>query len=180
MKLKTEVHVNLDLHFDSDDLANATELARLASVVNGLRMLLDAQPQAQSVSQETPLPQLAAQTQQIEAEPTAPPATEPEQPPAPAPHRERNQQRDFVEFDRRIRTEMQRLATDGHMPSGPRWNAEKAPGLPTMSGVIGRYKRQCAIDSARDLAKHFGLKPAPVGGAAHAAPNGHHEPRRRL
>lgn len=173
MKLKTDIHVNIDLHFNSDDLANGAELARLAAVCDGLYMLIKAQrqeapqlaalPQQQSVSQETPEPVSAT-------------------------HRERNQQRDFIEFDRLVRNEATRLAMDGCMPSAPRWDAERDPQLPSMSAVIGRYRRQFgSISSAAKLASHIGLKPPPRGARAHsgasahkASTNGQHEPRRRL
>lgn len=67
MEIKTDIRVHLDLHFTNDDMANDTELARLASVVKGLHMLLAAQSPGQSVSRETPLPPFIAQAGQIEA-----------------------------------------------------------------------------------------------------------------
>jgi len=177
MKLKTDIHVNIDLHFTNDDLVNGAELARLAAVCDGLYMLIKAQRQeAQETTAEAP--QLAALPQQIEAVAESVFQETPE-PAAPATHRERNQQRDFLQFDRLVRAEMGRLAVDGRMPSGPRWNAERDPQLPSMSSVYGRYKRRTGIASMSDLARHFGLKPAPTGAAAHKATNGH-EPRRRL
>lgn len=181
MKLKTDIHVNIDLHFNSDDLANGAELARLAAVCDGLYMLLKAQRQE---GQETPpVAQLAAQPPQIEA-PAEPDASEPQ--PTPASERQRRRMRkpqkdqpssrhwDFEEYDRRVRAEMARLATDGIIPSHSRWDREKSPGMPTLRAVIFRYK----CKNTAELAAKLGLRP--LGSVPEPATNGHHEPRRRL
>lgn len=159
MQLKTEVHVSLDLHFTSDDLANETELARLAAITDGLALLLKAQrPKAPPALVDVPPAQLPSP----EPEPVTPDAT---------PKRARPETTlNFDEFDQLVRSEMHRLAIDGRAPGEPRWNANKCEQLPTMSSIIGRYRRECGIKSTNDLAERFGLLPALRGARAHNPP----------
>lgn len=187
MKLKTSVHVNLDLHFGSDDLNNGAELARLAMVYDGLYMLIRAQQQEgqgggrgiaatgrpaspdreadHGCFQETPqLAQLAAEARQIEAEPPAPPAVEPE--PAPtqrAPFTQpASRSMAFEEYDRLVRAEMKRLSTGGVMPAISAWDRARDPRLPTMAAVVRRYK----CKNIPELAAKLGLAPARPAPAA--------------
>lgn len=180
MKMKTSVHVNLDLHFDSDDLANGAELARLAAVCDGLYMLIRAQRQEQGdVSQETPLPQLGTQPQQIEAQSvsqeTPLPPEQPLAPPTKKPARRGPPRRDLDEFDYLVRTEMQRLAPDGILPTHARWDRERDRRLPTLVGVIRRH----GYRNRSQLAQRLGIAPSQEDAPAPAT-NGQHEPRRRL
>lgn len=193
MKLKTEVYVNLDLHFTSDDLANGAELARLAAVCDGLYMLIRAQRQ-EDVFQETSVAQLATQVRQMDALviPAAPsaevePTPQPTQPPVSArkrraarrPQKEQPTSRhwSFEEYDRRVRAEMERLATDGIIPSHSCWDREKSPELPTLQAVIFRYR----CKNTDELAAKLGLLPrGAVPTSAPAPANDKHEPRRSL
>lgn len=172
MQLKTDIHVNIDLHFNSDDLSNGAELARLAAVCDRLYMLIKAQRQeTSSVSQETPLPQLplpqqiAAQPQQSVSQETPAVGPAPKQPPVSERQRRRarrplkaqpsSRHWDFEEYDRRVRAEMDRLAMDGVIPSHFRWNRERADDLPTLQAVIFRYK----CSNVAELAGKLGLLP---------------------
>lgn len=181
MKLKTEVHVNLDLHFTNDDLVNGAELARLAAVCDGLYLLLKAQSPGQSVSRETPIAQLGAQVRQIEAVAESvsretPVGISPNgaAPEPPAVYRQPTSRRwNFEKFDDRVRAEMKRLAgPGGTMPTTSRWDRERDQRLPTMTAVIRRY----GCKTKPELAQRLGMAPA---ASTPAATNGH-EPRRRL
>lgn len=177
MRLKTEIHVNVDLHFDSDEPANEGEIARLAAVCDGLYMLLKAQRTDPAAVQEAP-----------RTITTTEPPSLPVSKPAPSATKRTSRKSDFDEFDQLVRAEMQRLAIDGRMPGGPRWDAERSPGMPTMTNVLHRYRNEFGIEGTAALAACFGLLPALKGGAAYrtlaatppASTNGQHEPRRSL
>jgi hypothetical protein len=71
----------------------------------------------------------------------------------------------FTEFDKLARAELKRLSMDGRIPGHKLWESERNPLLPTLGGVLQRYK--CA--TLAELAGLVGLEPplrgnhAPLG-----------------
>ena len=89
--------------------------------------------------------------------PTLPPTPAPTVAPAPVTPRKYPARLAFDEFDVLARAELQRLACDGHMCGFAVWDVNRDARLPTMSGVMQRYK----VKRTAELASLVGLLPPP-------------------
>lgn len=150
MELKTDVHINLDLHFTDDDLANGAELARLAAVCDGLYLLMKAGGHEAPAPEGLPLRTLPA-IEAIETQPEPTPADkdEPDAEPTALDDKQPAGQRrtmpasrnwSFEKFDSHVRAELKRLGCNGELPTGTVWDHERSPDLPTLTGVLRRYR----------------------------------------
>lgn len=158
MELKTDVRINLNLHFTSDDLANGAELARLAAVCDGLYMLAKAGGQEPPSGLRTAPAIEAAEAEPADIEEPAEP--EPVEDQQPRPQRRGSQMPasrgwEFEQFDRAVREEAKRLSVDGKMPTTTHWDRYRSPDLPTMTGVIRRY----GVRNTVGLAERLGYEP---------------------
>jgi len=61
----------------------------------------------------------------------------------------------FAEFDKLVRSEMKRLSMDGRIPSCKLWDSERDRRLPSLAGLLYRYK----VGGIGELAPVFGLEP---------------------
>jgi type IV secretory pathway VirB10-like protein len=61
----------------------------------------------------------------------------------------------FAEFDELVRAEMKRLSMDGRIPSYKLWDSERDRRLPSLAGLLYRYK----VGGIGELAPVFGLEP---------------------
>lgn len=168
MQLKTQVHVNIDLYFGSDDATNESEIGRLAAILDELRLLMRVQRPANPP--EAQVAQLSEPHVQIEPLPT-PLSLEADTSESDAPAGA-TRSWSFEAFDRAVRAEMARIAVDGVMPSTGRWDRGRKEPLPSLAGVMKRY----GCPNLPALADKLGLTFEPKPGR----PGNGHEPRRRL
>lgn len=61
----------------------------------------------------------------------------------------------FAAFDTLVRSEMKRLSMEGRIPNAKLWDAERDSRLPTLAGVMMRYRRL----NLADLATEMGMQP---------------------
>jgi hypothetical protein len=85
----------------------------------------------------------------------------------------------FDEFDQRVRACMSRLSHQGVIPSHKHWDQHRDKELPTLTGVVKRYKCKNRVELAQKLGY---LPPHRKGPAAPMSTvmNGSHAPRGQL